>query len=108
MDAVSIEKFREWLERHDPEDVVGYSGDPNQCPFACYMTAQGHKISVGISGSSNLDEGILAHPEWLDHFIFEVDMGGDDQDEIYAKDALNFLEKFRPEPPAELDEHELI
>ena len=69
--------FREWLEAHEPDTVVGCADDTHECPLARFTGKPFRGYGQG--------------PEWAESFAAEADYE-DEDGRITAKRALEILD----------------
>jgi len=88
------ERFRTWLARRNPTDVVGYAQHPAGCPVANYLKASGMvgaRVDMDRVFVWDLAGGVcVKSPAWLWRFIYTID--NRDRLTVTAGDALAVLE----------------
>jgi hypothetical protein len=88
-DLLQIDRFRHWLEHHCGDDIVGFMGDPDQCPLAVYLHERGHPVCVGTSVYGVPGRELIALPDWAIRFSYHIDGTEDhNDDEITARRAI--------------------
>lgn len=98
MKYLQKKKFKEWIQRHEPYQTVGWSGSQQRCPLAMYARLlqpqqdEFYSTDARVSAVRIIlpDLSEIATPVWTKKFIQRVDQlqAGTP---ISAREALDFI-----------------
>lgn len=109
--------FKLWLEEKTDGEVVGYGGNPCDCPLAKWLRNKlKFRVEIAVGFATIKDgsvpmfkprEHLVALPQWAINFVYDIDVlanarrsaGRLSSRRITKEDALNVLEKSRRYKP---------